>query len=168
MILPYFQTCFLLLLPILLWNVIFMKVLPPPFQKEMFWHNIPEYIKFPENVLRIVVFLCPIFMKLSVSEPHHKLGLILYIFGVCLYFLSWIMQMYYPQSSWSKSILGFTAPAYTTIIWFVGIGLVGSSLLVKFPYHYSIYISISMIFVIFHTAHVYVVYARSKDYSQPI
>ena len=159
-ILPYFQNCFLLLLPIFAWNVIFMKVLPPPFQKNIFWHNIPAYIRVPENVLRIAVFLCPLFMKLSVSEPHQKLGLILNIFGVCLYFWSWIMQIYFPKSSWSKSIWGFTAPAYSTIIWFVGIGLIGSTLFVNIPYHYSVYLFISLLFVIVHTSHTLIVFKR--------
>jgi len=168
MILPYFQNCFLLILPILLWNAIFFKLLPPPFKKETFWHNIPSYIRIPENILRIVVFLCPLLMKFSVAEPYQKLGLILYIFGVCLYFWSWIMHIYFPQSAWSKSIFGFAAPAYTTIIWFVGIGLAGSSLFIKIPYHYSIYLVISALFVIFHTSHAYIVYSKSKDFSQPI
>jgi len=160
MILPYFQNCFLLLLPILLWNVIFMKSLPNQFQKDVFWHNIPMYIKFPENVLRIVVFAFPLLMKFSFSESSLRIGLGLYIFGVCLYFWSWIMQMYYPKSLWSKSIWGFTAPAYTTIIWFMGIGLIGSSLFFHIPYHYPIYMIICVLFVIFHTAHAYIVYSR--------
>jgi len=160
MIFSYFQNCFLLLLPILAWNVIFMKVLPPQFQKTIFWHNIPKYIKFPENILRIVVFVFPLLMKFSLSEPHQKLGLMLYIFGVCLYFFSWVAQIYFPQSAWSKSCWGFTAPAYTTIIWFIGIGLIGSSLFIKIPYHYSVYLIISALFVIFHSAHVYIVFSK--------
>jgi hypothetical protein len=158
--LTYFQNCFIPLIPILLWNVIFMKVLPPPFQKKIFWQNIPSYIRIPENLLRIVVFLCPLFMKLSVSEPHQWLGLILYLFGMCLYFWSWIMQINFAKSTWSKSIWGFTAPAYSTIIWFVGIGLIGSTLFVNIPYHYSVYLAISLLFVIFHTSHAFMVFKR--------
>lgn len=160
MIFPYFQNCFLLLLPILLWNLIFMKALPVQFQKATFWHAIPSYIRIPENILRIVVFMCPLFMKLSISEPHQKLGLILYVFGVCLYFGSWIAPIYFPQSAWSKSCWGFTAPAYTTIIWFAGIGLIGSSLFINIPYHCSVYLVISALFVNLHTIHVYIVYSR--------
>lgn len=159
-ILPYFQNCFLLLIPILLWNVNFMKVLPVQFQKNVFWHNIPSYIRTPENILRIVVFLSPLFIKFSLSEPQQRLGLVLYVYGVGLYFWSWIMQMYFPKSSWSKSIWGFTAHAYTTIIWFVGIGLIGSTLFVNIPYHYSVYLVISLLFVILHIIHVYIVYSR--------
>ena len=160
MILPYFQNCFLLLIPILLWNVIFMKVLPPTFQKNIFWHNIPPYIRIPENILRIVAFLCPLFMKLSFSDPSQRLGLILYIFGVGLYFWSWVMQINFTQSAWSKSIWGFTAPAYFTIIWFAGIGLIGSKLLINIPYHCSVYLVISLLFVIVHTSHALIVFKR--------
>lgn len=161
MILPYFQNCFLLLLPILLWNVIFMKSLPVQFQKNIFWHNIPSYIRIPENILRIVVFLCPLLMKFTISENHQKLGLILYIIGVFLYFLSWIMQIYFPQSAWSKSIWGFTAPAYTTLIWFAGIGMIGNSLFINIPFPYSVYLGISLVFVFFHSAHAYIVYSKT-------
>ena len=159
-ILPYFQNCFLLLLPILAWNVIFMKVLPPPFQKNTFWHNIPSYIRIPENLLRLIVFLFPLFMKFSLSEPHQWLGLILYLLGMCLYFWSWIMLINFPKSSWSKSIWGFTAPAYLTIIWFSGIGLIGSTLFINVPYHYSVYLFISLLFVIVHTSHTLIVFKR--------
>jgi len=137
-----------------------MKLLPVPFQKAPFWHNIPKYIKFPENILRIVVFVFPLLMKFSLAEQHQKLGLMLYILGVCLYFWSWIAQIYFPKSAWSKSIWGFTAPAFTTIIWFAGIGLIGSTLFVKIPYHYSVYLFISLIFVLFHTSHSFIVYER--------
>ncbi len=99
-------------------------------------------------------------MKFSVSEPHQKLGLMLYILGVCLYFGSWIAQIYFPKSAWSKSIWGYTAPAYTTIIWFTGIGLIGSSLFLRIPYHYSVYLIISLLFVIVHTSHAITVYKR--------
>ena len=163
MILPYFQNCFLLLLPILLWNVIFMKVLPPPFQKETFWYNIPKYIKFPENILRIVVFVFPLLMKFSLAEPHQKLGLILYILGVSLYFWSWVMQIYFPKLSWCKSCWGFTAPAFTTIIWFAGIGLIGSTLFINIPYHYSVYLIISLLFVIVHTSHAIIIFKRLNN-----
>ena len=135
-ILLYFQNWFLLLIPIFAWNVIFMKVLPPPFQKNIFRHDIPSCIGIPENLLRIIVFLYPLFMKLSLSEPCQRLGLILYVFGLCLYFWSWIMHIYLPQSAWNKSNWGFTTPAYLTIIWFVGIGLTGSKLFINIPYHY--------------------------------
>jgi hypothetical protein len=138
-----------------------MKVLPPPFQKNIFWHDIPSHIGIPENILRIIVFLCPLLMKFSLAEPHQRLGLMLYILGVCLYFWSWIAQIYFPKSAWSISILGFTAPAFTTIIWFVGIGLIGSSLFIKIPYHYSVYLFISALFVIVHTSHANIVYSRT-------
>jgi len=160
MILPYFQNCFLLLLPILAWNVIFMKVLPMPFQKNIFWHNIPPYIRIPENILRIAVFLCPLFMKFSLFVPRQGLGVILYFLGLCLYFWSWVMQIYFPKSAWSKSCWGFTAPAYTTIIWFFGIGLIGRTLFISIPYHYSVYLFISVLFIIVHTSHAFIVFKR--------
>jgi hypothetical protein len=104
MILPYFQNCFLFLIPILIWNIIFAKSLPPPFQKNIFWYDIPQYIGIPENILRIVVFMFPLLMKFSLAEPHQKLGLILYLFGGCLYFWSWIAQIYFFKSCYQDSL----------------------------------------------------------------
>ena len=36
-------------------------------------------------------------------------------------------------------------PAYTTIIWFIGIGLIGNKLFIKLSYKPTIYIAISMV-----------------------
>jgi hypothetical protein len=70
------------------------------------------------------------------------------------------MQIYFPQSAWSQSVFGFMAPAYTTIIWLVGIGLIGQSLFLKIPYHYSIYLVFAAFFTTFHSIHTYIVYSR--------
>jgi hypothetical protein len=71
------------------------------------------------------------------------------------------MQIYFPQSAWSKSIWGFTAPAYTTLIWFAGIGMIGNSLFINIPFPYSVYLGISLVFVFFHSAHAYIVYSKT-------
>ncbi len=127
---------------------------------EFFWKDIPTIIGKSENILRIIVFIMLLIMSISFDTKLQKADLIIYLVGVILYFLSWVVQIYYPETMWSKSIFGFMAPAYITIIWFIGIGLVGTTSFFKIPYMSFIYISISTLFVLFHSLHAYIVYQR--------
>jgi hypothetical protein len=99
-------------------------------------------------------------MKLSFSRQSMKNGLILYIAGLAIYFFSWIMQIHFTESTWSKSCSGFLAPAYTTIILLAGIGLMGNSLFIRIPYNNNVYFIICLLFVFVHTFHAYIVYSR--------
>lgn len=108
----------------------------------------------------MVAFFLPLLMPLTVETCGQKTGLGVYLAGLGVYFLSWLLQIYYPDSAWSKSAFGFLAPAYTTMIWLVGIGLIGTRLFVKVPYRPTVYILISTAFVVVHTMHAYLVYTR--------
>ena len=159
-ILKYASNCFILVIPIFLWNILFAASLPRGYSMEFFWEDIPPIIGITENVLRIVVFFLPLLMPLTIKSTGQKIGLGIYLVGLAIYFLSWIMQIYYPDSTWSGSLLGFLAPAYTTIIWFIGIGFIGNKLFIKIPYKPIIYMAISAVFVFVHTTHAYIVYMR--------
>ncbi len=156
----YLVSCFILLIPIFLWNVIFSGKLPDPYRMNTFWNNIPYFIRISENILRAIVFFLPLLLKLEINESQQKIGFLIYMVGMGVYFMSWLMQIYFPDSSWSQSVFGFMAPAYTTIIWLVGIGLIGKSPLIDIPYHYSIYIILSVFFVVVHSIHSFIVYSR--------
>ena len=157
----YLLNCMLLLLPIMAWNMIFASRLPRLYLPDVFEKNIPTIITTGENFFRLLVFIVPILMPLKIETQTQKLGLGLYIAGTAVYFLSWFMQMYYPQSVWSVSALGSLAPAYTPIIWLVGMGLIGSTLFFSSPYRSWMYIVLSIIFVSFHLSHTLIVYQRS-------
>ncbi len=159
-ILQYALNCFILLIPIFLWNILFATSLPRGYSMEFFWKDIPPIVGTTENILRIIAFFLPLLMPLTIKTTSQKIGLGIYLAGVAIYFLSWIMQIYYPDSTWSSSLFGFLAPAYTTIIWFIGIGLIGNKLFIKIPYNPIIYITISAVFVFVHTTHAYIVYTR--------
>lgn len=159
-ILQYALNCFILLIPIFLWNILFATSLPRGYSIEFFWKDIPPIVGTTENILRIIAFFLPLLMPLTIKTTSQKIGLGIYLAGVAIYFLSWIMQIYYPDSTWSSSLFGFLAPAYTTIIWLIGIGLIGNKLFIKIPYHPIIYITISAVFVFVHTTHAYIVYTR--------
>ena len=151
----------LLLLPILLWNQVFAKKLPAAFSPEIFDRGIPISLTNAENFFRLVVFILPLFMPVSLTTQTQKLGMGLYGAGTVIYFLSWMALMVFPESRWSRSAAGFLAPAYTPLIWLVGIGLVGSSLYFSIPYWPGIYLICAVLFTCVHVSHVSIVYLKS-------
>jgi hypothetical protein len=159
----YLLNGMLLLLPIMAWNMIFASKLPRLYSPEVFEKSIPTFITNGENIFRLIIFILPILMPLRIETPNQKLGLGLYTTGTAIYFLSWMMQMYYPQSAWSLSTLGSLAPAYTPLIWLIGVGLIGSTFYFPSPYRSWMYILFSIIFVTFHVSHAWTVYIRTTQ-----
>jgi hypothetical protein len=157
----YFFNCFLLTIPVLLWDYIFTDKLPKAFQPEIFWKDIPSFIIYGENNSRLIMFVFISFMPLKIITNKQKNGLLLYVVGVLLYFLAWVILMYFPNTVWSKSILGLLAPAYTPLLWLVGIGFIGDSLFFKIPYKRWLYFLVVIIFLIFHNWHTYLIYFRT-------
>jgi hypothetical protein len=143
------------------WNIIFSSKLPTLYSPEVFWKNIPSFIENGENFFRLIVFILPVLMPIRLETQSQKLGLWLYIAGTLIYFLSWLAQMYFPQSAWSLSVWGFLAPAYTPLIWLAGIGLIGGSLYFSSPYRSWMYIATSVIFLGFHLFHALTVFMRN-------
>jgi len=156
----YILNCFLLLVPIFLWNVFLVDYLPSSYSPEVFDSNIPTLISYGENALRFIVFVLPAIMILSMKTRIEKIGLSFYLLGTLIYFSSWVAVIHYPNSYWSLSGFGFTAPAHTTIIWFIGIGLIGNKSFLKIPHFSKIYIALSVLFVLFHTLHASIVFNR--------
>jgi hypothetical protein len=156
----YLLNCFWLLVPVLVFNLLFARHLPPAFQPERFDRAIPRALARPENVLRTLVMLLPLLMRLRLASPNERLGGALYLFGVLVYFASWGVLILAPRCAWSASVLGFMAPAYTPAIWLVGIGLMGGTLVVSNarlgPWPYC---AVSALFLVFHNLHAYRAYA---------
>jgi hypothetical protein len=157
----YVLNCFLLTIPILLWDYMFTERLPKAFQPEIFWKDIPSFIAHIENASRLIMFVFICFMPLKIVTPIQKKGLVLYVIGTLLYFASWLMLMYFPNSIWSKSVLGLLSPAYTPLIWLIGIGLIGKSLYFNIPFKRGLYFLVVGIFLIFHNWHTYLIYFRT-------
>jgi hypothetical protein len=157
----YFFNCFLLTIPILLWDYIFTDKLPKAFQPEIFWKDIPSFITYSENISRLIMFVFISFMPLKIITNKQKNGLLLYVAGCLLYFAAWIILMYFPNTAWSNSVLGLLAPAYTPLVWLVGIGFIGDSLFFKIPFRRWLYFLVVIIFLIFHNWHTYLIYFRT-------
>lgn len=68
----YFLNCFLLTIPILLWDYIFTDRLPKAFQPEIFWNNIPSFLTYGENISRIFMFIFISLMPLKISTSTQK------------------------------------------------------------------------------------------------
>ena len=100
-------------------------------------------------------------MPFQLNTAGHRVGLALYFIGLVIYSASQIVLVVAPQSAWSMSIFGFTAGAYTTLIWILGIGMMGDRLFYpRIPWCPWIYFALALGFVGAHTAHAALVYMR--------
>jgi hypothetical protein len=155
-----FSNGFMLFIPILLFNVVLAKYLPPAYEMKSFNTNIPKLISMGELIGRVCVFGLPLFLSLNYSSASIKPGLALFIIGVLIYFSSWIALILFPDSLWSKSFIGFTAPAYTPIIWLAGFALLADSFYFKISYDKLYYIIPSVFMILFHFSHALFVWFR--------
>lgn len=160
MIKKYLGNCFILILPILIWNILLTDHLPKTYQPEVFSKDIPSSIMYGEQISRIIIFLLAFLMPLDISRSNRgqRLGLYIYIVGVLLYFASWIMLIGLRNSAWSNSMVGFSAPAITPALWLAGIGLIGNSFYFNLPFRRWPFMFISAIFLFFHISHTIGVY----------
>ncbi len=159
--LRYLQSCGLLLLPALLWNVAFSDRLPPAYAMAEFWRDVPAPLGFIENSLRIIVFVLPFAMPLDLSTPAQRKALLVFVFGTLVYFASWLAVMASPDSFWSTSALGFTAPAYTPALFLLGLAMLGRRLFWGHFYRMWMYFVVSGGFLAAHISHTALVYARN-------
>ncbi|HRC87494.1 MAG TPA: hypothetical protein PK413_17995 [Thermoanaerobaculia bacterium] len=158
----YAFSCGLLLVPASLWNLALTRRLPPAFSQAGTEREIPALLVFAENALRFGVFALPFFMPLEVSAPASRRALLLYAVGTLVYFASWLPLIGFPASSWSRSALGFLAPAYTPFLWLLGIALLGQKLFWSAAYRWWMYLVLALAFLAAHITHMARVWARSR------
>ena len=152
---------YMAILPILFWNIFLTSKLPEDFDPKLFNSNIPLSVIIGENIFRSVIFIMPLFFRLNLSSSINKKGAFIYSCGVALYFASWLALIYTPNSVWSNSIVGITAPSYTPIIWLVGLSLLVKSYNLNWAYSKWHFILPSIAFTVFHVTHTVYVYHRS-------
>ena len=153
----------MLIIPIIIWNISFISYLPSPYKPENFNSDIPLWITVGENLFRTVLFIFPVFFKINIKISFENKGLITYLLGVVIYFSSWLVIIISPASAWSASILGFSAPAYTPIIWILGLSMMVDAYYFNFKFNYSKwhFLLPSMSLIVFHISHVIYVFNRS-------
>jgi hypothetical protein len=147
----------------MLWNILLVDKLPNEFQPEIFGSNIPVFITYGENIFRFLIFGLTLIMPLKIETNIQKKGFILYVIGVLLYFASWYLLIYFPHNKWSNNILGFMSPAYTPLFWLIGIGLIGNNFYFNLPYKKWYFFFISVMFLIFHNLHTFIVFSRIHE-----
>ena len=156
----YILNCFLLLLPILTWDLLLTSKLPAPYQPGIFQSEIPLIVIYGENISRTLLFIVTLLMPLSITSKRQKQGLLVYLSGLALYFSSWLALICFPSGAWSMSAAGFLAPAYTPLLWLTGIALTGKKFYFNFTYKPWAFICLSILFVSFHCLHAFIVYSR--------
>jgi hypothetical protein len=132
--------------------------LPSTYSPEQFWEGIPSWLGFWENTFRILIFALPGLLLFSKSDSSESLGWALYGGGLLGYLASYLMQVFYPNSEWSLSLIGFTAPSWTPLFWLLGIGLVCRNSWLPISWYRIIYILCAISFLVFHIAHTGMVY----------
>ncbi len=162
--LPYVACGFWLVLPPLIMDGLFTASLPAAFQPDSFWRDIPAAIAWPENALRALVIGLTLLLPLPwplAGLGERWSGLFVYAIGLISYALSWLMLIAWPFSSWSLSAIGFSAPAWTPLLWLAGIGLLTDrSRLGRFNFILPIYWLAAIAFCSAHVAHALTVFAR--------
>lgn len=114
-----------LLIPIFVWNIIFAKRLPQEgFHSDI---GVPQAILIAAHMLRMVIFIWPLFLPLQWNDMLSQFGIIIYIAGLLFYLFTWVPLLYYPDTIWSKSAAGLLAPAVTPMFWLIGITIIGKS-----------------------------------------
>ena len=148
--------------PILVWNVVCTRFLPPALASNEFSRAIPPLVTYGENTLRIVVMVLPFLMPLESRQAASAEA------SCCLRRGDGVLcsrvgpVMIAPQSGWSTSWLGFVAPAYTPIVWLTGLGLIAAGYSrARAPYRRWMYVALACGFVAFHVTHTSIVYARN-------
>ena len=153
-----FRNGALLIIPPMIITFGLWDALPAAYSPDIFWKNIPNWLGLFENIYRILVFSLPGILYFGKREKGQSLGWYLYVGGLVVYLTSYLIQIFFPASAWSQSIIGFTAPAWSTLFWFAGIGLVCMRSWLPIPWHRAIYLLSTAIFLIFHIGHTGLVY----------
>ena len=153
---------YLPLTPVLLWNILLVDYLPMELRPEFFNLDIPSFILWGENIFRTLIFMFPLFFVLDVKGEVGGRGLIIYMVGVLIYFMSWGALILWPDSAWSNSVLGFTAPAYTPLIWLAGLAFMTKGYYFNLSYKKWHYLIPMFFFFVFHLSHALYVYFRSS------
>ncbi len=144
------QNRFWLLVPVLVLDLALTGRLPPPLAPGSAAPQLPAWLGVAEWGLRIVVLGLPLLMPLSLRTPGARPGLVVYGVGLAAYVAAWVSVVWAPTSAWSTSAVGLSAPAWTSILFLVGVGW-GSSVRSLPGYRPWMYLVAAAAFTVAHT-----------------
>ncbi|MGL1936353.1 MAG: hypothetical protein OCD01_15085 [Fibrobacterales bacterium] len=160
MLFPPLKNCFYLVIPILIGNILWSDLLPAPFQENYFWKDIPWVVSLGEHSTRIVLLSMLLFIPFSLKASLARAGFMLFILGTILYGFSWVALIHFPDSFWSSHTFGFSAPAYTPILWLSGLGCISIATLGVRSIRTMLFLISSLLFIFFHLTHTLTIYYR--------
>jgi hypothetical protein len=111
-----------------------------------------------ETVVRIMTIAFSVIMVIKLDNNIGKVGLVVYIIGVLIYFCSYFIVIKVPAISFHNNLIVLLAPYWTSVLWLISIGLLGNKLFINIHYHYTAYIILSIVFAIIHSIHGYICY----------
>jgi len=149
----YKSNCFWFFIPIIIFNITFTKYLSGFYLK-----NINHPIVTIETIARVITIAFSVIMAIKLDNKIGKVGLIVYIIGVLIYFCSYFIVIKIPPILFHNNIIVLLAPYWTSVLWLIGIGLLGNKLFINIPYHYTVYIILSIVFAVIHSIHGYICY----------
>ncbi len=158
----YAFSCGLLLLPAIVWNLVFTNKLLSAHEMSEFWRDVPAALGLVENSLRGAVFLLPFAMPLELDTLVQRRGMAIFAAGTLVYVASWLPLMYWPHSAWSRSALGALGPAYTPALWLIGLSLLGRRLFWGRAYRWWMYLLVAAGFLAAHITHAAWVHVRTS------
>ena len=154
----FLKSSFLLWLPPIAWHIAFGRLLPKGYAGMWIDTEAPLYLLVPENILLIVLMALSLFMPLFIFTRLQRTGLILYIVGLFMYFLSWRPLILYPTGAWSTSIYGHLAPAIVQLIWMAGVAMMGYSWSFNYRFSRWVYFLLALLYVLLDATHIYLSY----------
>lgn len=89
-----------------------------------FDQGVPVWLVLVEGGLRIAVMVFAALSRVGGHGEAPAAGWWIYGVGLLIYLGSNLAQVLLPETGWSRSAVGFAAPAWTTAFWLMGIGLV--------------------------------------------
>jgi hypothetical protein len=147
----FYKNCFWFFIPVILFDLVFTKYLPA-----QYFQTTSSSIDLAENIVRTVLIALSMLMIINLNDIKGKTGILIYIIGLLLYFLSYFILINYADTVWGRNIIIQLSGYWTPIIWLFGVGLIGKKLFFKIPFHYAIYLTLSMLFGIIHIYHGYI------------
>lgn len=149
------NTCFTLLSPVLVWNVLFAARLPALYANE---EAVPAWLQWVEHGTRLLAFGGTCFLPIvherwlqesswrTALREHQSTQLWVLFATTALYFASWLPLLVAPDCDWSVSAAGVLAPGYTPLLFLLGLAWIGRS----WPY-----VAVSVLFVATHLTATY-------------